>query len=98
MTSGDYDGVTTMAPPEEPTDEPAGVPGARGGTEPEDATARDAREPDDHAPDLTPKLYVGLWLPAAGAFLTYAVMTRNYWVAFVGVELLLVGWFGLGKL
>ena len=51
-----------------------------------------------HTPDLTTRLYVGLWLPGAGALLTYAAMHGNYWAAFVGVELLLVGWFTLAKL
>jgi hypothetical protein len=51
-----------------------------------------------HTPDLTTRLYVGLWLPGAGALLTYAAMRGNYWAAFVGVELLLVGWFTLAKL
>jgi hypothetical protein len=53
---------------------------------------------DPNAPDRTARLYVGLWLPAAGALLAYAVMRGNYWAAFIGVELLLVGWFTLGKL
>lgn len=51
-----------------------------------------------HTPDLTTRLYVGLWLPGAGALLTYAAMRGNYWAAFVGIELLLVGWFTLAKL
>lgn len=51
-----------------------------------------------HTPDLTARFYVGLWLPGAGALLTYALMHGNYWAAFVGVELLLVGWFTLAKL
>lgn len=51
-----------------------------------------------HTPDLTTRFYVGLWLPGAGALLTYAIMRGNYWAAFVGVELLLVGWFTLAKL
>jgi hypothetical protein len=55
--------------------------------------------PDDlHTPDLTTRFYVGLWLPGAGALLTYALMHGNYWAAFVGIELLLVGWFTLAKL
>lgn len=49
-------------------------------------------------PDLTTRFYVGLWLPGAGALLTYALMRGNYWAAFVGIELLLVGWFTLAKL
>ena len=36
-----------------------------------------------HTPDLTTRLYVGLWLPGAGALLTYAAMHGNYWAAFV---------------
>jgi len=56
-------------------------------------------EPQElHTPDLTTRFYVGLWLPGAGALLTYALMRGNYWAAFVGVELLLVGWFTLAKL
>lgn len=51
-----------------------------------------------HTPDLTTRFYVGLWLPGAGALLTYALMRGNYWAAFVGIELLLVGWFTLAKL
>lgn len=51
-----------------------------------------------HTPDLTTRLYVGLWLPGAGALLAYAATHGNYWAAFVGVELLLVGWFTLAKL
>lgn len=51
-----------------------------------------------HTPDLTTRFYVGLWLPGAGALLAYAVMRGNYWAAFVGIELLLVGWFTLAKL
>lgn len=51
-----------------------------------------------HTPDLRTRFYVGLWLPAAGAFLAYSLLRGNYWVAFVGVELLLVGWFTLAKL
>lgn len=55
--------------------------------------------PDElHTPDLTTRFYVGLWLPGAGALLTYALMRGNYWAAFVGIELLLVGWFTLAKL
>ena len=55
--------------------------------------------PEDlHTPDLTTRFYVGLWLPGAGALLTYALMRGNYWAAFVGIELLLVGWFTLAKL
>jgi hypothetical protein len=51
-----------------------------------------------HTPDLQTRLYVGLWLPGAGALLTYGVLRGNYWAAFVGIELLLVGWFTLAKL
>lgn len=51
-----------------------------------------------HTPDLQTRFYVGLWLPGAGALLTYGVMRGNYWAAFVGIELLLVGWFTLAKL
>lgn len=51
-----------------------------------------------HTPDLTTRFYIGLWLPGAGALLTYALMRGNYWAAFVGVELLLIGWFTLAKL
>lgn len=51
-----------------------------------------------NTPDLTTRFYVGLWLPGAGALLTYALMRGNYWAAFVGLELLLVGWFTLAKL
>lgn len=51
-----------------------------------------------HTPDLQTRFYVGLWLPGAGALLTYALMRGNYWAAFVGIELLLVGWFTLAKL
>ena len=51
-----------------------------------------------HTPDLQTRFYVGLWLPGAGALLAYGVLRGNYWAAFVGIELLLVGWFTLAKL
>lgn len=51
-----------------------------------------------HAPDLTAKLFVAFWLPAAGALLAYVMLRSSYLAAFVGIELLFVGWFGLGKL
>ncbi|HEV2644179.1 MAG TPA: hypothetical protein VGT98_15810 [Candidatus Elarobacter sp.] len=59
---------------------------------------RDFENSDAPGSDWTTRLYIGLWLPAAGSILTYAVLRGNYWAAFIGAELLLVGWFTLGKL
>jgi len=69
-------------------------PGPHPDAPPEDVSQHD----EPHAPDLTVRLYVGVWLPAAGAFLAAAVLRGSYWAAFIGVELLLVGWFTLAKL
>ena len=58
--------------------------------------------PDDsqprHRADATVKLYVALWLPGAGALLAYSIVRGNFWVGFVGIELLLVGLYTLAKL
>lgn len=60
------------------------------------------RLPDDPEPPRRPepsvKLYVALWLPGAGALLAYSIMRGNFWVGFVGIELLLVGLYTLAKL
>lgn len=48
--------------------------------------------------DSSVKLYVALWLPAAGALLSFGVMDRSFWAGFVGVELLIVGLYTLAKL
>lgn len=60
------------------------------------------RQPGDPEPPRRPepkvKLYVAIWLPVAGALLSYAVTRGSFWAAFVGVELLLVGLYTLAKL
>ena len=97
MTPEDTEVVVATEPPKPRTpgrDAPSGSARQR------DERFLDERDRDEesHAPDRTARLYVGLWLPGAGALLAYAVMRGNYWAAFIGVELLLVGWFTLGKL
>ncbi len=57
----------------------------------------DDREPP-RRPEASVKLYVALWLPGAGALLAYSVIRGNFWVGFVGIELLLVGLYTLAKL
>ncbi len=95
--SPDYpDGGIGLSEPEAPGSDSRDEPES---DEQESAEQERSDRPDtSHAPDLTARFYVGLWLPAAGALLTYSIMRGNYWAAFVGVELLLVGWFALGKL
>lgn len=104
MAPQDYDGGVGVGelPPQrsDPIPQPE--------TNPDPGAGASARVPEGehdtplqetpHAPDLTVRLYVGLWLPAAGAFIAAAVLRESYWAAFIGVELLLVGWFTLAKL
>lgn len=46
----------------------------------------------------TVRFYIGVWLPVAGALLTYSVLRGSFWAAFVGIELLAIGWYTLAKL
>lgn len=55
-------------------------------------------EPQRRRPESSVKLYVALWLPAAGALLAYSVTRGSFWAAFVGIELLLIGLYTLAKL
>lgn len=110
MTPDDVQGVIVTEPPNLPhvpdrevstsMEPPAAGTSSRAESEADERRYReqDARSGDDRAPDRTARVYVGLWLPAAGALLAYAIMRGNYWAAFIGAELLLVGWFTLGKL
>lgn len=61
---------------------------------------REAPEPAEHRPRLQPtvRFYIAAWLPAAGALLAYSAMHGSVWAGFVGLELLVVGWYTLAAL
>lgn len=44
------------------------------------------------------RFYIAVWLPAAGALLAYAALRGSIWAGFVGLELLVVGWYTLAAL